>query len=84
MILLTNTLCCPTIPPIVTQRVTIFQDTFLAYVIGLKELLRRTSLVDARELRSMELYLFAGFVYLVFCSIGTIASRRLEKRGFRR
>jgi glutamate/aspartate transport system permease protein len=59
-------------------------DTSLAYVIGLKEFLRRTSLVDARELRSMELYLFAGFVYLVFCSIGTIASRRLEKRGFRR
>ena len=68
------------VPPIVTQCVIIFQDTSLAYVIGLKEFLRRTSLVDARELRSMELYLFAGFVYLVFCSIGTIASRRLEKR----
>jgi glutamate/aspartate transport system permease protein len=72
------------VPPIVTQCVIIFQDTSLAYVIGLKEFLRRTSLVDARELRSLELYLFAGFVYLVFCSIGTIASRRLEKRGFRR
>lgn len=68
------------VPAIVTQCVIIFQDTSLAYVIGLKEFLRRTSLVDSRELRSMELYLFAGLVYLVFCSIGTIASRRLEKQ----
>ncbi len=68
------------VPPIVTQCVIIFQDTSLAYVIGLKEFLRRISLVDARELRSIELYLFAGLVYLVFCSMGTIASRRLEKR----
>lgn len=71
------------VPPIVTQCVIIFQDTSLAYVIGLKEFLRRTSLVDARELRSLELYLFAGFVYLVCCSIGTIASRQLEKRQVR-
>ena len=72
------------VPPIVTQCVIIFQDTSLAYVIGLKEFLRRIYLVDSRELRSVELYLFAGFVYLIFCSIGTIASRRLEKGQTRR
>ncbi len=72
------------VPAIVTQCVVIFQDTSLAYVIGLKEFLRRIYLVDSRELRSVELYLFAGFVYLIFCSIGTIASRRLEKGQIRR
>ncbi len=72
------------VPPIVTQCVIIFQDTSLAYVIGLKDFLRRIYLVDSRELRSVELYLFAGFVYLIFCSIGTIASRRLEKGQIRR
>jgi len=72
------------VPPIVTQCVIIFQDTSLAYVIGLKEFLRRIYLVDSRELRSVELYLFAGFVYLIFCSIGTISSRRLEKGQIRR
>jgi len=72
------------LPPLVTQCVIIFQDTSLAYVIGLKEFLRRTSLVDSRELRSLELYLFAGLVYLVFCSIGTLMSRRLEKQRARR
>lgn len=72
------------VPMIVTQSVIIFQDTSLAYVIGLKEFLRRTSLVDARELRSVELYLFAGLVYLICCSIGSFASRRLEKAQARR
>ena len=38
-------------------------------------------LVDAREARSVELYLFAGLVYFVLCSIGTLASQRFEKKA---
>lgn len=68
------------VPALVTQAVIIFQDTSLAYVIGLREFLRRVNLVDAREARSVELYLFAGLVYFVICSAGALASRRLEKR----
>jgi glutamate/aspartate transport system permease protein len=68
------------IPALVTQAVIIFQDTSLAYVIGLREFLRRVNLVDAREARSVELYLFAGLVYFVICSAGSIAGSRLEKR----
>lgn len=68
------------VPGLVTQCVIIFQDTSLAYIIGLKEYLRRTYLVDVRELRSIELYTFAALVYLVFCLVGSLASRRLEKR----
>ena len=68
------------IPPIVTQCVIIFQDTSLAYVIGLKEFLRRVSLTDQREFRSVELYLFAALVYLALCSLGATLSSRLEKR----
>jgi len=67
-------------PGLVTQAVIIFQDTSLAYVIGLREFLRRVNLVDAREARSVELYLFAGLVYFVICSVGSIAGSRLEKR----
>jgi glutamate/aspartate transport system permease protein len=67
-------------PAIVTQCVIIFQDTSLAYVIGLKEFLRRVSITDSREFRSVELYLFAAAVYLVLCSIGSILSQRLEGR----
>lgn len=66
-------------PSLINQAVIIFQDTSLAYVIGLREFLRRVNLVDAREARSIELYLFAGFVYFIICSSGSLASQRLEK-----
>ena len=68
------------VPALVTQAVIIFQDTSLAYVIGLREFLRRVNLVDAREARSIELYLFAGLVYFIICSAGSLYSQRLEKR----
>ncbi len=67
------------VPALVTQSVVIFQDTSLGYVIGLREFLRRVNLVDAREARSVELYLFAGLVYFAICSAGSLASQRLEK-----
>jgi len=69
------------VPSLTTHAVVIFQDTSLAYVIGLREFLRRVNLVDAREARSVELYLFAGLVYLVICSVGALASQRLERRA---
>jgi glutamate/aspartate transport system permease protein len=69
-------------PSIVTHAVVIFQDTSLAYVIGLREFLRRVNLVDAREARSVELYLFAGLVYFCLCAAGTMAGRYLEYRRF--
>lgn len=67
------------VPSLINQTVIIFQDTSLAYVIGLREFLRRVNLVDAREARSIELYLFAGLVYFMVCSAGSLASHRLEK-----
>ena len=67
------------VPALVTQAVVIFQDTSLAYVIGLREFLRRVNLVDAREARSVELYLFAGLVYFILCSAGVLAARRMER-----
>ena len=67
-------------PALATQTVVLFQDTSLAYVIGLREFLRRVNLVDAREARSVELYLFAGLVYFILCSLGSWASQKLEKQ----
>jgi len=68
------------VPSLINQTVIIFQDTSLAYVIGLREFLRRVNLVDAREVRSIELYLFAGLVYFIICSTGSLISHRLEKK----
>ena len=68
------------VPSMVSQCVIIFQDTSVAYVIGLKEFLRSVSLVDLREFRSVELYTFAALVYLFICSTGAIMSRGIEKK----
>ena len=69
------------VPSLLTQSVIIFQDTSLAYVIGLKEFLRSASIVDAREVRSLELYAFVGMVYFIIClSMSTLTKRWEAKR----
>lgn len=70
------------IPSLLTQSVIIFQDTSLAYVIGLKEFLRSGSIVDSREVRSLEIYTFLGIVYLLICfSMSTLTKRWEAKKG---
>lgn len=73
------------VPSLLTQAVVVFQDTSLAYVIGLKEFLRSASIVDAREMRSLELYAFVGVVYFLICFTMSKLSKKLEaKRGHAR
>jgi len=55
------------LPSLITQSIVTFQDTSLAFVIGLRELVRRASIVDNMEVRSIELYGFAALVYLTVC-----------------
>jgi glutamate/aspartate transport system permease protein len=70
------------IPSLLTQSVIILQDTSLAYVIGLKEFLRSGSIVDAREVRSLEIYTFVGIVYFLICfSMSTLTKRWEAKKG---
>ena len=69
------------LPSLITQSIVTFQDTSLAFVIGLQELVRRTSIVDNLEVRSIELYGFAAIVYLVVCLIGSQISHYFEERG---
>ena len=66
------------VPSLLTQSVVVFQDTSLAFVIGLKEFLRSASIVDAREMRSLELYAFVGAVFFVVCFMMSKMSKRLE------
>ena len=69
-------------PSLITQGVVVFQDTSLAYVIGLREFLRSANVVDAREMRSFELYLFVGLVYFLVCfSMSRICKRMELKKG---
>ena len=70
------------LPSLITQGVVVFQDTSLAYVIGLREFLRSANVVDAREMRSVELYLFVGLVYFIVCfSMSRVCKRMELKKG---
>jgi glutamate/aspartate transport system permease protein len=68
-------------PSLITQSIVTFQDTSLAFVIGLTELVRRASIVDNMEVRSIELYGFAAFVYFIVCYTGSQISLYYETKA---
>jgi len=69
------------LPSLITQSIVTFQDTSLAFVIGLQEFVRRTSIVDNLEVRSIELFGFVAVVFFIFCFIGSKISRHFEEKG---
>ena len=69
------------LPSLITQSIVTFQDTSLAFVIGLRELTRRASIVDNMEVRSIELYGFVALVYLSICWVGSRISRHYEEKS---
>jgi len=68
-------------PSLITQSIVTFQDTSLAFVIGLTELVRRSSIVDNMEVRSIELYGFAAFIYFIVCYTGSQISLYYENKA---
>lgn len=69
------------LPSLITQSIITFQDTSLAFVIGLEEFVRRTSIVDNLEVRSIQLYGFVAVVFFIFCFTGSKISLHFEKKG---
>ena len=69
------------LPSLITQSIVTFQDTSLAFVIGLQEFVRRTSIVDNMEVRSIQLFGFVAVVFFIFCFIGSKISRHFEEKG---
>lgn len=71
------------IPAIVGQFISLFKDTSLLSIFALVELtgIARSILAQPQFLgRYMEVYLFVGLLYWLFCYSMSIASRRLEQR----
>jgi len=69
------------LPSLITQSIVTFQDTSLAFVIGLQEFVRRTSIVDNLEVRSIQLFGFVAVVFFIFSFIGSKISRHFEEKG---
>ena len=68
------------LPSLITQSIVTFQDTSLAFVIGLPEIVRRASIVDNIEIRSLELFSFVAVIFLIICYTGSRISRYYEDK----
>jgi His/Glu/Gln/Arg/opine family amino acid ABC transporter permease subunit len=68
------------IPSLVTQMIVLFKDTSLASIIGYVDLTKAAQIVNNREIRPFELYLFIAVVYWVCCYAMSRAARHLERR----
>jgi polar amino acid transport system permease protein len=68
------------IPSLVTQFIVLFKDTSLASIIGFMDLTKAAQVVNNREIRPFELYLFIAVVYWVCTYSMSRYARSLEKR----
>jgi len=72
------------IPSLLTQSIIAFQDSTLASVIGLREVVRTTSIINAREVKPILLYSMLAITYLALCFLLSRVMRRIEGRIKRR
>jgi His/Glu/Gln/Arg/opine family amino acid ABC transporter permease subunit len=68
------------VPSLVTQMIVLFKDTSLASIIGYVDLTKAAQIVNNREIRPFELYLFIAVVYWAFAYAMSRMARRLEHR----
>jgi His/Glu/Gln/Arg/opine family amino acid ABC transporter permease subunit len=68
------------VPALVTQMIVLFKDTSLASIIGYVDLTKAAQIVNNREIRPFELYLFIAVVYFVFTYSMSRFAGRFERR----
>ena len=68
------------VPSLVTQMIVLFKDTSLASIIGYVDLTKAAQIVNNREIRPFELYLFIAVVYFVCTYSMSLFARRLERK----
>jgi len=66
------------VPALVTQMIVLFKDTSLASIIGYVDLTKAAQIVNNREIRPFELYLFIAVVYWVCTYTMSRLARRFE------
>ena len=68
------------IPSLVTQFIVLFKDTSLASIIGYMDLTKAAQVVNNREIRPFELYIFIAVVYWICTYSMSRFARHLEQR----
>jgi glutamate/aspartate transport system permease protein len=69
------------VPLLLMQGIILFQDTSLVYVSALADFFGRAYDIGERDGRTVDMLLFAGFVYFVICFFASQVVRRLHKRA---
>ena len=67
------------VPALVTQMIVLFKDTSLASIIGYMDLTKAAQIVNNREIKPFELYLFIAVVYWICTYSMSRYARALEK-----
>ena len=67
------------VPSLVTQMIVLFKDTSLASIIGYVDLTKAAQIVNNREIRPFQLYLFIAVIYWIFTYSMSRAARRFER-----
>ncbi|HEY7521505.1 MAG TPA: amino acid ABC transporter permease [Methylomirabilota bacterium] len=68
------------VPSLVTQMIVLFKDTSLASIIGYVDLTKAAQIVNNREIKPFELYLFIAVVYWLCTYSMSRLAQRLEHR----
>jgi glutamate/aspartate transport system permease protein len=72
------------VPALLTQRIILFQDTSLVYVIGLADFFRTSKNIADRDGTTVAMILFAGTVYLAVSLLASAGVKVLQtgRRSF--
>jgi His/Glu/Gln/Arg/opine family amino acid ABC transporter permease subunit len=68
------------VPALVTQMIVLFKDTSLASIIGYVDLTKAAQIVNNREIKPFELYLFIAVVYWICTYSMSRVAQRLERK----
>jgi His/Glu/Gln/Arg/opine family amino acid ABC transporter permease subunit len=68
------------VPSLVTQMIVLFKDTSLASIIGYVDLTKAAQIVNNREIKPFQLYLFIAIVYWLCTYSMSRLAQRLEHR----
>src|SRR2546421_2876396 len=69
------------VPSLVTQMIVLFKDTSLASIIGYVDLTKAGQIVNNREIKPFEIYIFIAVVYWICTYSMSLVARRLERRA---
>ena len=67
-------------PPLSNSLIGLVKDTSLAYSVAIVEVLASAQRIAARTYDYFWLYLEAGLIYLIFCTVLTFLQRKIEKK----